>query len=141
MTRIATWVPCHSTQQTKHASLARPVRSRAWGRPPDRWGRPFLVDGGVGAYSSKCPILPRVHMVIRPKPFDETVRPSHYDMRIAVLAIIIKGNQNMTLKTIAKLECALDMDITYGFRNPKPFPTSENNVVRFPARVKGALES
>lgn len=34
----------------------------------------------------KCPILPRVHMVIRPKPFDETVRPSHYDMQIAVLA-------------------------------------------------------
>ena len=59
----------------------------------------------------------------------------------AQITKIIKGNQNMTLKTIAKLECALDMDITYGFRNPKPSPTSENNVVRFPARVKGALES
>lgn len=59
----------------------------------------------------------------------------------AQITKIIKGNQNMTLKTIAKLECALDMDITYGFRNPKPSLTSENNVVRFPARVKGALES
>ena len=54
---------------------------------------------------------------------------------------IIKGNQNMTLKTIAKLECALDMDITYGFRNPKPFPDSESNVVRFPTHVKSVLES
>ena len=59
----------------------------------------------------------------------------------AQITKIIKGNQNMTLKTIAKLECALDMDITYGFRNPKSFPTGESNVVRFPARVKGALES
>ena len=54
---------------------------------------------------------------------------------------IIKGSQNMTLKTIAKLECALDMDITYGFRNPKPFPNSEGNVVRFPAHKMNVLES
>ena len=49
----------------------------------------------------------------------------------AQITKIIKGNQNMTLKTIAKLECALDMDITYGFRNPKPSPTSENNAFAF----------
>ena len=42
---------------------------------------------------------------------------------------------------IAKLECALNMDITYGFRNPKPLPTNANNVVRFPAHAKNALES
>lgn len=59
----------------------------------------------------------------------------------AQITKIIKGNQNMTLKTIAKLECALDMDITYGFRNPKPFPTSGKNVVRFPAHAKNVLES
>lgn len=59
----------------------------------------------------------------------------------AQITKIIKGNQNMTLKTIAKLECALGMDITYGFRNPKPFPTGANNVVRFPAHAKNALES
>lgn len=49
----------------------------------------------------------------------------------AQITKIIKGNQNMTLKTIAKLECALNMDITYGFRNPKPSPTSENNAFAF----------
>lgn len=49
----------------------------------------------------------------------------------AQITKIIKGNQNMTLKTIAKLECALNMDITYGFRSPKPSPTSENNAFAF----------
>lgn len=59
----------------------------------------------------------------------------------AQITKIIKGNQNMTLKTIAKLEYALDMNITYGFDNPRPFSSDDGNVVHFPAPTSRALES
>lgn len=50
---------------------------------------------------------------------------------------IIKGKENMTLKTIAKLENALDIDMTQGFREPrKRTVQTPDNVVRFPAKAK-----
>lgn len=36
----------------------------------------------------------------------------------AQITEIIKGNQNLTLKTIAELENALDVDLSEGFREP-----------------------
>lgn len=41
------------------------------------------------------------------------------DVSPAQVTKIMAGKQNMTLKTITKLEKALDFDLTYGFREPK----------------------
>lgn len=37
----------------------------------------------------------------------------------AQITKILTGSQNMTLKTIAKLESALDFDLSHGFSHPK----------------------
>lgn len=57
----------------------------------------------------------------------------------SVVTRIIKGEQNLTLKTLAKLEHALDMDMSEGFRNPVPWaveePVVEHSTITIPIEV------
>lgn len=50
---------------------------------------------------------------------------------------IIKGEQSMTLTTLARLETALDMDMSYGFSHPRPREMRKPNCIIIPFPSEG----
>ena len=50
----------------------------------------------------------------------------------ARISRIIKGEQSMTLTTLARLETALDMDMSQGFSHPQPRETQKSSCIIIP---------
>ena len=93
------------------------------------------------AYSHSLDISGSVYRRMKELGISKSELAERMGVSPAQITKIIKGNQNMTLKTIAKLEYALDMNMSYGFDDPKPFSNDDGNVVHFPTPAPHALES